>query len=142
MTNYPQDIITAYAERKISRGQFKNRFAEWQKKQGRDYSCKGTADKQGVYLTYRNITATIKNDTLHFKTYTNDTASTPFEFRRKVDFYKEAKGRGILKAIATMNRYIDMAGEALRNNDENGYQINTEKSKQWADIAIKRGSWL
>ena len=92
--------------------------------------------------SYRNITATIKNDTLHFKTYTNDTASTPFEFRRKVDFYKEAKGRGILKAIATMNRYIDMAGEALRNNDENGYQINTEKSKQWADIAIKRGSWL
>jgi len=65
MTNYPQDIITAYAERKISRARFENMFAEWQKKQGRDYSCKGTADKQGVYLTYRNITATIKNDTLH-----------------------------------------------------------------------------
>ena len=75
MTNYPQDIIAAYAERKISRGQFKNRFAEWQKKQGRDYSCKGSADKQGIYLTYRNITATIKNDTLHFKTYADDTFS-------------------------------------------------------------------
>ena len=121
MTNYPQDIIAAYAERKISRARFENRFAEWQKKQGRDYSCKGTADKQGVYLTYRNITATIKNDTLHFKTNQDETVNMPFKFRRKVDFYKEAKGRGILKAIATMNRYIDMAGEALRNNDENGY---------------------
>lgn len=101
MTNYPQDIITAYAERKISREQFKNRFAEWQKRQGRDYSGKGTADKSGVYLTYRNITATIKNGILNFKTNQDETANTPFEFRRKVDFYKEAKGRGILKAIAT-----------------------------------------
>ena len=93
MTNYPRDIITAYADREISRAEFKNRFAEWQKRQGRDYSCKGTADKSGVYLTYRNITATIKNNTLHFKTYAADTARTPFEFRRKVDFYKEAKKR-------------------------------------------------
>lgn len=91
MTDYPQNIIAAYAERKISRIQFKNRFAEWQKKQDLDYSCKGTTDKSGVYLTYRNITATIKNGTLHFKTYTDDTANTPFEFCRKVDFYHTAE---------------------------------------------------
>ncbi|UTC65983.1 MULTISPECIES: hypothetical protein [unclassified Treponema] len=139
MTNYPQDIITAYAERKIGRSQFKNLFAKWQKENGRDYTCKGTADKSGIYLTYRGVTAMIKNGILNFKTNQDDTANTPFEFRRKVDFYREERGKGILRAIATMNRYIDMAGEALRNNDENSYQINTEKSKQWADIAIERG---
>lgn len=138
MTNYPQDIITAYAERKISRGQFKNRFAEWQKKQDRDYSCKGTADKQGIYLTYRNITATIKNDTLHFKTYTDDTAGTPFEFRRKVDFYKEAKSKAIERAIATMNFYFDKAGEALRNLNDDGFRVNIGKAKDWAIIAEER----
>lgn len=138
MTNYPQDIITAYAERKISRARFENRFAEWQKKQGRDYSCRGTADKSGVYLTYRNITATIKNDTLHFKTYTDNTARTPFEFRRKVDFYKEAKGKAIERAIATMNFYFDKAGEALRNLNDDGFRVNIGKAKDWAIIAEER----
>lgn len=138
MTNYPQDIITAYAERKISRAQFKNRFAEWQKRQGRDYSCKGTADKQGVYLTYRNITATIKNDTLHFKTYTDDTASTPFEFRRKVDFYREARSKATERAIATMYFYRDKAVETLRDLDHDGFIANIGKAKDWSIIAEMR----
>ena len=138
MTNYPQDIITAYAERKISRGQFENKLAEWQKKRGRDYSCKGTADKQGVYLTYRNITAIIKNDTLHFKTYAADTARTPFEFRRKVDFYKEAKKKAFERALATMNFYFDKAGAALRNSDSNSYRANIDKARDWALIVEER----
>ena len=138
MTNYPQDIIVAYAERKISRGQFKNRFAEWQKKQGRDYSCKGTTDKQGVYLTYRNITATIKNDTLHFKTCTDDTANTPFEFRRKVDFYREARSKAIERAIATMYFYRDKAVKALGDLNHDGYKVNIGKAKDWSIIAEMR----
>lgn len=138
MTNYPQDIITAYAERKISRGQFENKLAEWQKKRGRDYSCKGTADKQGVYLTYRNITATIKSDTLHFKTYTDDMARTPFEFRRKVDFYREAKSKAIERAIATMYFYRDKAVETLRDLDHDGFIANIGKAKDWSIIAEMR----
>ena len=135
MTNYPQDIIAAYAERKISRGQFKNRFAEWQKKQGRDYACKGMADKSGVYLTYRNITATIKNGTLHFKTNQDETANTPFEFRRKVDFYREARSKAIERAIAAMYFYRDKAVEAL---DHDGYMANIGKAKDWSIIAERR----
>ncbi len=138
MTNYPQDIIAAYAERKISRAEFENRFAEWQKRQDRDYSCKGTAGKSGVYLTYRNITATIKNDTLHFKTYTDDTAGTPFEFRRKVDFYREAKSKAIERAIATMDFYFDKAEEALKNSDSNSYEDNIGKAKDWSIIVEER----
>lgn len=142
MTNYPQDIIAAYAERKISRGQFKNRFAEWQKKQGRDYSCKGTADKSGVYLTYHNITATIKNDTLHFKTYAADTAHTPFEFRRKVDFYREARRKAIERAIATMYFYRDKAVEALKDLDHDGFMANIGKAKDWSIIAeLRARTW-
>ena len=134
MTNYPQDIIAAYAERKISRGQFENRFAEWQKKQGRDYSCKGTADKQGVYLTYRNITATIKNGTLHFKTNQDETANTPFEFRRKVDFYREGKDRELSRAMAMANFYQKRAREALENSDMVSYYSNMGRVKEWAII--------
>ena len=132
MTNYPQDIIAAYAERKISKEELKDKLAEWQKKQGRDYSCKGTADKQGVYLTYRNITATIKNDTLHFKTYTDDTARTPFEFRRKVDFYREGKDKELLRAIAMANLYQKRAREALENLDMANYYSNMGRVKEWA----------
>ena len=139
MTNYPQDIITAYAERKISRARFENRFAEWQKKQGRDYSCKGTADKSGVYLTYRNITATIKNDTLRFKTYAADTARTPFEFRRKVDFYLEAKDRHLLKAIAMANFYQERARKALKNSDMVSYYSNMGKVKEWVPFIEENG---
>ena len=134
MTDRPQDIIAAYAERKINKVQFKNRFAEWQKKQDLDYSCKGTADKQGVYLTYRNITATIKNGILHFKTYTNDTANTLFEFCRKVDFYREGKDRELSRAMAMANFYQKRAREALENSDMVSYYSNMGRVKEWAII--------
>ena len=87
MTNYPHDIFKAYAEREISKEEFEKQFLEWQKANGIDYSFKKTVDGLNVSFTYRNITATIKNNKLHFRTNKNDTANTPFEFRRKVDFY-------------------------------------------------------
>lgn len=94
MTNYPQDIFNAFNERRITKSDFILKFGRWQKESGIDYSCKGTADRSGVHITYRNITATIKNGTLHFTTDTNDEASDFFEFRRKVDFYREQKKQG------------------------------------------------
>ena len=87
MTNYPYDIFEAYAKRQISREEFEKQFSEWQKVNGIDYSFKKTINGLDVCFTYRNITATIKNNKLHFKTDKNEKANTPFEFRRKVDFY-------------------------------------------------------
>ena len=90
MTNYPHDIFEAYAKRQISKEEFEKQFSEWQKANGIDYSFKKTINGLDVCFTYRNITATIKNNKLHFKTDQNEKADTPFEFRRKVDFYYAA----------------------------------------------------
>ena len=83
--NYPIQIITNYRAGKISRQQFQQQFSDWQKSRGLNYDCKGTADKNGVYITYRGIRAEIKNGVLCWK---NNTAKTVFEFQRKVDFSK------------------------------------------------------
>ena len=95
MKNYPRDIFEAYSKRQISKEEFIDQFTKWQKANGMDYSFKKTIDGLDVFFTYRNIIATIKNNKLHFKTDKSNTASTPFEFRRKVDFYYAGIERGI-----------------------------------------------
>ena len=84
-SNYPIQIITNYRAGKISRQQFTKQFSDWQKSHGLNYDCKGTADRSGVYITYRGIKAEIKNGVLCWK---NNTAKTVFEFQRKVDIEK------------------------------------------------------
>lgn len=95
MTNYPRDILEAYAKRQINKEEFIEQFSEWQKANGINYSFKKIVNGLDVCFMYQNITATIKNNKLHFKTDKNDTASTPFEFRRKVDFYYANKEKEI-----------------------------------------------
>lgn len=85
MSGYPIQIITDYRAGKISRPQFIKQFSEWQKSNGINFDCKGTADRSGVYMTYRGIKAAIRNGVLCWK---NNTAKTVFEFQRKVDFSK------------------------------------------------------
>ena len=84
-SGYPIELITSYRAGKISRQQFTKQFSDWQKARGINYDCKGTADRSGVYITYRGIKATIRNGLLCWK---NNTAKTVFEFQRKVDFSK------------------------------------------------------
>lgn len=101
--NYPREIIAAYASGAITKDQFKNQFAAWQKAHGMNYDCKGTADRRGVHITYRGVMATIRDGVLCFITgsYTDadgnrrhirERAKTPFEFRRKVDFAMSKRG--------------------------------------------------
>lgn len=85
MSGYPIQIITDYRAGKISHQQFIKQFSEWQKSNGINFDCKGTADRSGVYMTYRGIKAAIRNGLLCWK---NNTAKTVFEFQRKVDFSK------------------------------------------------------
>ena len=91
MKNYPKDIFEAYTERQIDRDEFVERFSEWQKENGLDYSCKVATDNLEVYFIYRGIAAAIKDNKLLFRTYQNEKANTPFEFQRKVDFYLQQK---------------------------------------------------
>lgn len=97
-TDYPRDIIAAYSGGAITKNQFKNRFAAWQKAHGINYDCKGTADRYGVYVTYRGTKARIRDGVLCFYTanmtadfehrYESQQAKSITEFRRKVDFAK------------------------------------------------------
>ena len=85
MSGYPIELITSYRAGKISRQQFIKQFSDWQKAQGINYDCKGTADRLGVHVEYRGTTAAIRNGLLSWK---NTTAKTVFAFQRKVDFSK------------------------------------------------------
>lgn len=81
--DYPSELISNLKAKKITRQQFIYQMRAWQIAHGINYSCKGSADKDGVYVTYRGIKATIRNGFLCWK---NNKAKTPFEFRRQVDF--------------------------------------------------------
>lgn len=83
--SYPLALIKSYAAHEISRIQFTYQLSSWQKLQGINYDCKGTSDRSGMFVTYRGIKAAIRNGFLNWE---NNTASTFFEFRRKVDFIK------------------------------------------------------
>jgi hypothetical protein len=99
MSGYPIELITNYRAGKISRQQFTKQSSDWQKSRGINYDCKGTADRLGVHVEYRGITATICGDALHFfsgsyidpknncRRYIRNTAKSIFEFCRKVDFF-------------------------------------------------------
>ena len=142
MTNYPKDIFEAYVKRQISKDKFIEKLTEWQKANGIDYSFKKTVDDLEVYFTYRHITATIKNNKLHFKTDQNEKADTPFEFRRKVDFYLEHKNKTINIALSTMDFYFGKAIKATGKLETNDYHTNIEKAEYWAGIAREKSSCL
>lgn len=105
MSGYPIELITNYRAGKISRQQFTKQFSDWQKSRGINYDCKGTADRRGVHVEYRGITATIRDGKLSFITGDNCEPNSPthflwheansvFEFRRKVDFSLNAINDG------------------------------------------------
>lgn len=98
--SYPLPLVRAYKAGEITRQQFINEFRAWQKSNGINFDCKGSADQNGTYLTYRGIVGTIKNGVIKFITktagkdwvYINETAKSVFEFCRKVDFSKQREG--------------------------------------------------
>ena len=95
--DFPRGLFEAYADGKITRAHFEAEFSAWQKAHGMNFGCKGTGDRNGVYVTYRGVTATIRGDRLvwcmgvkpagkRFKRLDIRSAKTVFEFKRKVDF--------------------------------------------------------
>ena len=103
MTNYPFELINNYRAGEITRQQFINKFTLWQKSCGINFDCKGTADRQGVHVEYRGVTATIRDGKLSFITGDNCEPNSPthwheansvFELRRKIDFSLNAINDG------------------------------------------------
>ncbi|WP_147613048.1 carbohydrate binding domain-containing protein [Treponema pectinovorum] len=96
MTDYPFDVIKEFATKKITKENFINAFADWQKMQGLDFDCKGVSVGKHIGVTYRAKLAVIKKGELCFycvsvskkgrKKIQEVRVKSIFEFRRKVDF--------------------------------------------------------
>lgn len=97
--DFPRGLFEAYAEGRITRAHFEVVFSEWQKQKrhGINYGCKGAADRNGIYVFYRGVRATIKGASLvwcngvksvgkRLKRPDIQSAGSVFEFKRKVDF--------------------------------------------------------
>ena len=85
--DFPRGLFEAYAENRTTRTHFTVCFAEWQRRHGMRYDCKGTADKQGLYVTYRGVTATVQGGRLVWRMGVKPAAAkTLFGFKRAVDF--------------------------------------------------------
>jgi len=80
---YPLQLVQTFRAGKISRQQFIKQFSDWQKSNDMIFDCKGTADKNGTYITYRGITAKIENGVLCWK---QNKAANLFTFQRQVDY--------------------------------------------------------
>ena len=128
MKNYPIALIAAYRDGTISRQQFITDFSNWQKSNGINFDCKGTADRSGTYLTYRGITATLKNGVLHWGK--NKTASTLFNLERQIDYALNAEAQAVINACY----FTDKAYDA---NSAANYEAREEYLKK-ADYFIKQ----
>lgn len=82
---YPEKLIAIFAKGKITKKEFERMFAEYQRLNGVDFTCRGFGDSSGIYLTYRGQKAVVKNGVLQWSYGKIKTAKNLFEFRRKVD---------------------------------------------------------
>ena len=82
---YPKKLIASFAKGKITKKEFERMFAEYQRLNGVDFTCRGFGDSSGVYVTYRGQKAVLKNGILQWAYGKIKTAKNLFEFRRKVD---------------------------------------------------------
>lgn len=82
---YPEKLIASFAKGKITKKEFERMFAEYQRLNGVDFTCRGFGDSSGVYVTYRGQKAVLKNGVLQWSYGKIKTAKNLFEFRRKVD---------------------------------------------------------
>lgn len=133
MSGYPIQLITDYRAGKISRQQFQQQFSNWQKSNGINFDCKGTADRSGVYMTYRGIKAAIRNGLLCWK---NNTAKTVFEFQRQVDYAFNQE----FNAFKNASYYAGEAYEANLHGDTDRRGEMQQKQTYFLQQAKKWGA--
>ena len=127
MRDYPKTLIDDYRRGAMNREKFEQLFGAWQKNHGINFACKGSADRNGTYLTYRGVPAEIKNGVL---CWGKNRAKTIFIFERQIDHALNAEAQAIYNACY----FTDKAYDASRNNDYN--KRNEYKCK--ADYFIKQ----
>lgn len=83
--DYPKKLIEDFTSGKITREKFKTLFSALQKRNGLNYDCKGTCDKNGTYVTYRGQKAELNNGVFEWTYGKKRFAHNLFEFKRKID---------------------------------------------------------
>lgn len=129
--SYPLQLVKAFRAGEITRQQFINKFTLWQKSCGINFDCKGSADRNGTFLTYRGITGQLTNGVI---VCGKIKAESVFNFQRKIDFALNAEAQALYNACY----FTDKSYNASRGNN---YE-DREKYKQAADFYIKQAEKL
>lgn len=117
---YPLQLERAYKAGEITRQQFINKFTLWQKSCGINFDCKGSADRNGTFLTYRGITGQLTNGVI---VCGKIKAESVFNFQRKIDFALNAEAQALYNACY----FTDKSYNAIRAND---YEARAEYDKK------------
>jgi len=132
--SYQLQLVKAFRAGEISRQQFIKQFSDWQKTNGMNFDCKGTADKNGTFVTYRGVTAKIENGVLCWK---QNKAANLFTFQRQVDYAINAE----LQSFTNACYYSGKAYDASRANDHEaraGFQQKQnffiKQAEKWAAL--------
>lgn len=128
---YPLQLVKAFRAGEISRQQFIKQFSDWQKSNSINFDCKGSADRNGTFLTYRGITGQLTNGVI---VCGKIKAESVFNFQRKIDFALNAEAQALYNACY----FTDKSYNASRGNN---YE-DREKYKQAADFYIKQAEKL
>ena len=129
--SYPLPLVRAYKAGEITRQQFINKFSAWQKSNGINFDCKGSADRNGIFLTYRGITGQLTNGVI---VCGKIKAESVFNFQRKIDFALNAESQALYNACY----FTDKSYNANRGNSYD----DREKYKLAADFYIKQAEKL
>lgn len=136
MSGYPIELITKYRAGKISRQQFTKQFSDWQKENGLNFDCKGTADKSGIYLHYRGITGTIKNGVIQWGG--KITAKSIFIFMRQVDYLQNQR-RSYFENMCYWNGIAEKA-DMINERDAWGNKIPLLHTREELKAAARKNS--
>lgn len=109
--DYPAELIRGFKDRAITRQQFINLMHAWQAAHGIDYRCRGTADKNAVWVIYRGIPGIISNGEITWlEEGAKRTAHSFYEFRRQVDFMKDRNHRTIRYTLMRAETFAGTRG--------------------------------
>ena len=97
---YPSELINSLKAKKITRQQFIYLMRAWQIAHGINYSCKGTADKDAVWVIYMGVCGMLDGGRiLWLEDGQKRTANSFFEFKRQVNYMKNRHWRKIRQTI-------------------------------------------
>lgn len=97
---YPSGLIYSLKAKKITRQQFIYLMRAWQIAHGINYSCKGTADKNAVWVIYMGVPGMLDHGRiLWLEDGQQRTADSFFEFKRQVNYMKNRQWWNIRRTI-------------------------------------------